>query len=402
MPIDRIQNLLRATMGLEAGSIGRSAIERAVAERTAACRRADADDYLRHLQAEAGELQELIETVVVPETWFFRDTVAYTALAEHAHARLRAHAGAVLRLLSLPCSSGEEPYSMAMALLDAGIPATSFHIDAVDISQRALERARHAVYGRNSFRSTALDFRDRHFDAVPGGWRLHDAVRTTVRFAQGNLFAADFAAAPEPYDVIFCRNLLIYCDRPTQEQAIRQLGRWLRPDGALFVTPAETAALAGQGFVALLNTPRAYAFAKQPSRAPTPRTDAAAIRRPLPVPRPPAARPTPVVAAQPDQPDLQDVARLADQGRLDEAAAICARHLQQAGPSAQALYLMGLIRDAAGGTQDAVRLYRQALYLDPGHHEALVHLALLLEQQGDAAAAQRLRGRLARRRSGAQ
>jgi chemotaxis protein methyltransferase WspC len=69
----------------------------------------------------------------------------------------------VLRILSLPCSTGEEPYSIAMALLDAGIPGDRFRVDAIDISARALERARAAVYGDNAFRGQPLDFRDRYF-----------------------------------------------------------------------------------------------------------------------------------------------------------------------------------------------------------------------------------------------
>jgi chemotaxis protein methyltransferase WspC len=69
----------------------------------------------------------------------------------------------MLRILSLPCSTGEEPYSIAMALLDAGIPGDRFRVDAIDISARALERARAAVYGDNAFRGQPLDFRDRYF-----------------------------------------------------------------------------------------------------------------------------------------------------------------------------------------------------------------------------------------------
>ena len=92
-----------------------------------------------------------------------------------------------------------------------------------------------------------------------------------------------------------------------------------------------------------------------------------------------------------------DVAtRLADQGRLVEAAKACEDHLQKHGPSAQAFHLLGLIRDASGNLSEAADYYRKALYLDQNHHEALVHLALLLEKQGNEAGSQVLRIRARR------
>ena len=90
---------------------------------------------------------------------------------------------------------------------------------------------------------------------------------------------------------------------------------------------------------------------------------------------------------------LDDAFALADQGRLMEAAALCEEHMRVHGPSASAFYLMGLICSADGRLAAADRCYRKALYLDQNHHDALVHLALLLEQQGDAHAAKRLRSR---------
>ena len=126
---------MKASIGLDAGSIGPPSIERAVQERLSACGLSDRQVYWERVRASATELQALIEAVVVPETWFFRDREAFATLASIGHERwLRAPADGVLRLLSLPSSTGEEPYSMAMALLDAGVPADRFRIDAVDVS----------------------------------------------------------------------------------------------------------------------------------------------------------------------------------------------------------------------------------------------------------------------------
>ena len=107
-------------------------------------------DYWERLRASEDELQELIEAVVVPETWFFRDQEAFTALARIISKEwLPNHPTAALRLLSGPCCTGEEPYSMVMALLDAGLSRDRLKIDAVDISVRALARGvSEATYAR--------------------------------------------------------------------------------------------------------------------------------------------------------------------------------------------------------------------------------------------------------------
>ncbi|MEP6914673.1 MAG: CheR family methyltransferase [Acidobacteriota bacterium] len=421
MPLAALEDLLKTSMGLSAASIGSSAIARAVQERLSACGLADAGVYLTHVRASGTELQALIEAVVVPETWFFRDSHPFAALARLALEQwLPAHSSGTLSLLSVPCSTGEEPYSMAMALGDAGIPPGRFHVDAVDISARHLAQGTRAVYGRNSFRTADLGFRDRHFDLLADGYQLRDSVRRQVRFQQANLFAADFLPGLAIYDVIFCRNVLIYFDRPTQDRAIDVLSRLLRDDGVLFVAPAETALPASHGMIST-NEPLAFAFRKRRAAAPprpiaTPTVSMPRPRMPLaPTPRPGAPLATPVLptgssarrwSSQPQgnalkaavdrTGDLPEAVRLANQGHFDEAAIRCEAHLRLRGPSAGAFHLMGLVRDATGNQSEAAAFYRKALYLDPNYYDAQIHLALLLEKQGDAAGAKVLRERAQR------
>jgi chemotaxis protein methyltransferase WspC len=407
------ESLLQQAMGLDVASIGSSAVERAVKARLSACKIDDVCAYWELVRTSASELQELIEAVVVPETWFFRDGEAFTALAHVAQEEwLPAHPQGTLRLLSLPCSSGEEPYSMAMALLDIGFPTNRYRIDAVDISAQALKSAQSAVYRKNSFRGAELKFRDRSFEAATPGFRLLDAVRRHVHFQPGNLLADDFLPGVEIYDIIFCRNLLIYFDRATQDRAVHVLRRLLKPQGVLFIGPSEGSLLLNHDFVST-KVPLAFTF--RGARAPKTVVPTVAVapaepvkvaplfaaRKSSPVspvtpitaepPGRPAELPPPIVAAQ------DAAARLADQGRLAEAEKSCEEHLRQYGPSAQTFYLMGLIRAAAGDLPHASQFYRKALYLDQDHYDTLVHLGLLLEKQGDAAAAQVLRDRLLRR-----
>ncbi|KQV89506.1 protein-glutamate O-methyltransferase CheR [Pelomonas sp. Root1237] len=412
MDMTRFEQLLKQTMGLDAASIGSAAVERAVQERLSACGLADAQAYWERLCGSSVELQELIEAVVVPETWFFRDPAAFVALARLAGEEAPAQAQGVLRLLSVPCATGEEPYSMAMALLDAGFPANALRIDAVDISLRALARAQVAVYGRNSFRGSDLAFRDRHFIATAGGHSPTEAVRGLVQFRPGNLLDG-LVAGTGLYDVIFCRNVLIYFDRATQDRAIAVLGRLLAPRGWLFVGPSETALLSDHGFVSA-KLPLAFAFRKGPAPGSVIKLRATPapprpVRAPAPVAAPPRpARPRVAPPATAPQATVRAEAatgiahaqRLADQGHLAEAASHCEAHLREHGPTADAFNLLGLVRDASGNTGDAADQYRKALYLNPNHHEALIHLALLLQKQGDAAGARRLQQRASRLQPG--
>ena len=221
-----LEVLLKQAMGLDAASIGSPAVERAVQVRMDASDLSDLGAYLEFARASDAELQQLIETIVVPETWFWRDPQAFALLSRWAfESWLPKNPLGPLRLLSLPCSTGEEPYSMAMTLLEAGFPAGRMSIDAVDISERALALARRAIYGKNSFRGAEPALRDQYFEAAGDAWRLRESVQSHVRFQQSNIFADDCLPGAERYDVIFCRNVLIYFDRETQAHAVAVLER---------------------------------------------------------------------------------------------------------------------------------------------------------------------------------
>ncbi|AEF21128.1 CheR family methyltransferase [Pseudomonas fulva] len=408
--IARFEQLLHGLIGLDAESVGQVVIERAVRQRIAALGCADENAYWQAVQTSASEQQALVEAVVVPETWFFRYPESFVALAKLARERSAQLAGArSLRILSLPCSTGEEPYSIAMTLLDAGLPGDGFRIDAMDISEVNLQRAERGIYGRNSFRGDDLSFRDRHFTQTPEGFALSSAVRRQVRLLAGNLLAPGLLAGEAPYDLVFCRNLLIYFDRPTQCTAAAVLQRLMREDGAMFIGPAEASLFSQVGMQAL-NIPLAFVFRRQaerPAQSPVPSPQARvkpapvpppfprpAVRAPAAIPRTPVASPAPAAGAADNA--LEEIAVLANAGRSDEARAACERYLAAHGPSAQVFYWLGLLSDVAGRRSEAQAYYRKTLYLAPTHAEALAHLSALLAAGGDLAGAKRLQQRAGR------
>jgi len=420
----RFEAFLKELIGLDVSSVGAASIGRAVRQRIASGVTGNADEYWALLQTSAAERQALIEAVIVPETWFFRYPESFTTLAQLAVQRLAILAGVrPLRLLSLPCATGEEPYSMVMSLLDAGIPGQAFQVDALDVSPLLIARAKRAVYGKNSFRSESLAFREQYFAPVKEGYELSETVCRQVRFQCGNLLDPQLLASEPAYDVVFCRNLLIYFDRATQETVLSLLKRLTREDGVLFIGPAEASLLSQHGMQAL-GIPQSFAFQYPsetlPAKAAWP--EPAALDR-VPVghvsARTSAGRPSAETRTRPAQPrssgrrlnevkpqppatksgapaQLEAIANLANQGRLDEARQGCERYLAEHGPAAEAFYWLGLLSDAGGKPQEAQGYYRKVLYLQPQHREALAHLAALLAAQGDAAGARRLQARAER------
>ena len=281
-----IEDRLRETIGLDAASVGPGMIPRAVRQRMKSLGVKRLVDYWQVLKHSSAEWQELVESVVVAETWFFRDPESIAAFVRlvceewlPAH-----HPAAPLRLLSVPCSSGEEPFSLVMALLDAGLPAERIKIEAVDISARALTQAARAVYGKNSFRGKDLSFRDRYFQRSEEGFVLAPAVRHRVQFYHGNFLSEDFQTRQVSYNFVFCRNLLIYLEPLMRRKVLARLERLLAPSGVLFVSPVEQPLAIAHGFVSA-GIPMAFACRK--SRPGARRNRAARLsKRPAAVPGP--------------------------------------------------------------------------------------------------------------------
>jgi chemotaxis protein methyltransferase WspC len=406
MNVREVAELLRTRIGVDPLSLGSNLLANIVAKRMRALGLTDLKNYVTRVQDSAEEFTVLIEDVVVPETWFFRGGKVFSFLADHVR---QASPSATFRILSAPCSSGEEPYSMAIALVEAGIPSERWTVEGIDVSARGLARARQGVYRESSFRETPDLPRGQYFQERDGGWELDPALRSLVCFQLGNLLDPELLAGAAPFDLIFCRNVLIYLHAEARRRVLANLQRLLAPRGLLCMGHAEPLNLLDPQFQT--TGPPAYFLFQRGGKqarnhpAPTglppapprkqPRFKAPEPRRP----RPPsvAAAPSAAVAA----PDLLLRARReADAGSLDKALQTCQAHLAIAEPSADAYSLLGIIHQARQERSEAVECFRQALYLDPQHEESLLHLLLLYQENGDEAAALRLRRRLERKAAG--
>lgn len=403
----RIESLLNREIGLSPRSIGSSAVEVAVNARLRACRLSALDAYVERLERDPAERKALVEEIVVPETWFFRDEEVFAALGRHAlgwHRRERP-----LRVLSLPCATGEEAYSVSITLLEAGLKPERFQVRGVDVSEKSLADARRGVYGKISFRGSMKQGRQSYFVASAEGQRIDELPRQAVEFALGNVLdSRQFAA--RSFDVILCRNLLIYLDLEARARALGNLYTWLADDGLLFAGHAEAIELMDARFERQADS-SPFSYLKQAAKPPAQPRHSSRPQggsRPRTSTRPAARGKTPAakqVAAKVQQNVDPSVAlsratELADAGKLGEARQLCEQVLSQHGANADAYCLLGIIHNAADERDNAITCFNKALYLNQSQYEALVHLALIYEQRGELPAAANFRRRAERARRG--
>lgn len=186
------------------------------------------------------EWDELASALSNNETYFFRERAQLDVLASEVVAD-SIRAGGRVRVWSSACSTGEEPFSLAMTLLETHkLSPAQIHIKASDLSPRALERCGVGFYRDLSFRATPPELIQKYFRAFENGFLIADEVKRLVEFFRINLLDQQAVAAQGPVDAIFCRNVLIYFDKPTQKRVVEAFARALRPRGYLFLGHAES------------------------------------------------------------------------------------------------------------------------------------------------------------------
>jgi chemotaxis protein methyltransferase WspC len=426
MSLITIERLLEEKIGLSVDIVGSETVALAIRRRMNDCGIGDSVDYLVYLNTSDKEWDELVEAVIVPETWFFRNEESFAFLGWYVRSEwLPKHQHDILRVLSVPCSTGEEPYSIAITLMNIGLLPDRFSLDAMDISSKGLYKARLGLYGPESFRKqNTFQSLERYFTATPNGYQIDPSIRKSVHFMRGNLLDNNVLVDKEPYDVIFCRNLLIYLSPTAKQQVIQALDRLLAKTGILFVGHAERPAFNGSKFVWVRRTgvfacQRVEVSQKsQVQVQPQVFHKPDSLRQNPPVVSPYSyARGVQVSAVSPknatvgrdlhsvkdreqlsgERIDLFDKARqLADQGDLEEALRLCKQYLSQNPTNVQCHFLTGLLYQASGDIKTAEEYLNRVIYLDPNHQEALSYMAFIAERRGDRDKAALLRQRMDR------
>ena len=335
------------------------------------------------------------------------------------------------RVLSFPCAGGEEPYSIAMSLREAELDFHQFQVDAADISQVALQKARDGKYGLRSVRVVAPAIQDRYFHVTSDGVEVRPEIRQAVRFTQANIVEAKGLQHSNTFDAVFCRNLVIYLTPTARRRIMQDVNRWLSPGGLFFVGHAEILSEFDELFEPV-HERGAFAYCR--------RLGAKVMQLATLVPVTASARsndldtaPIALLSAtlsnkgryvqviQSKAPSnhsftnnsielmhvgptamspelmrdemLQQVSDLSNASRHPEAIEACKQRLLQEGPSPQGYYLLGMVLQAAGFHEEAAQALERVIYLDPQHDEALLALSLLARRRGDLEVAKRFEQR---------
>jgi chemotaxis protein methyltransferase CheR len=451
--IERFRAAVERWLGLQFDDAKSGLLEDVLRRRLASLDRSSAT-YLQQLESEPSkELRELARELTVGETYFFRNNDQFRALAEVClPSRMRARASQrTLRMLSAGCSSGEEAYSISI-LAQHACQSWDVSILAVDVNPSILEKARRARFSQWALRETPADVEQRWFRAEGRESILDDAVRALVSFEERNLVEDDPRLwRPEAYDIVFCRNVIMYFAPEKAHAVIERIARSLMPGGYLFLGHAET--LRGlSGHFHLRHTNDTFYYQRRDNLddhsaespyagalAPFPATTSPAlvpegadtwvetIRRAseridaLTMPRPPAAeasraapsqrpdlgaaldllekeryaealdRVTALPSAAASDPDvlLLRAVLLTHRGQLEEAEEASERLLAIDELNAGAHYALALCREARGDRQGALDHDQVAIYLDGSFAMPRLHLGLVARKRGDLELARR-------------
>ncbi len=377
--------------------------------------------YYQHLVTESSlgaeqqqEWKHFLNLITIGESYFFRDQDQFQVLREHilpdliARRRAEYSKGSIpnltLRLWSAGCSTGEEPYSLAMLLqeLIPDIAEWDISIFGTDLNPASLEKARQGIYRDWSFRHTEPTLKSRFFCPVASGWKIHNRIQQSVIFREGNLVKDLFPnAAFNTLDLIVCRNVFIYFDAPTIGNILEKFNAALSPDGYLITGHAELYAqnlnqFAVQSFSGSMAYQRQaksrghrhpHKKGMRPPVQPSTRPTQKSVTPQTSSPRKLSPRQNPLQKPFPKaQPKTQLTAQFLlaqshwQRKELEQAMHHCDAALQMDGEALEPLYLKAQIAHANCDRKQAKTLLKKLLYLHPFFIPAYLELGSIYAQ----------------------
>jgi chemotaxis protein methyltransferase CheR len=355
-------------------------LERGLDSRMTALQINSFSDYFEYLVLNSElrqELQKLLQFLTVGETFFFRYLAHFEALTQAVLPDLaRTGVNKPVRILSAGCSSGEEPYSIAMAIMET-IPdwnKRDIRIYATDINSRSLKRAREGVYNAWKVRVTDKSYLERYFHRIGESYVIKDEVKSLVDFSYLNLQSSD--QLPESsFDIVFCRNVMIYFTTATTKKVVDMFHNSLNPGGFLFLGHSETLANISSKFERHILSGGFYytkkratsAQEEKPLARSLPPAPAALDKKP-PETLLPKRKAPPVSTAQNYDPDIgvlfADGLNFMHRGNYPEAADAFSELLRIKPDHTGAIMAEGEIHLLSGRTEEALDSFNRALALN--------------------------------------
>lgn len=242
---DRVRELVYAKTGMRFEVGRRPYVEKRVLERVAKTREGSTAQYLSRVRFEVGgmELQELINTLTVNETYFYREDYQLKCMTNALIPELVQNGRKSLRIWSLPCSTGEEAYTIALYLLEhlQGVDDLEIEIIGSDIDTEVLRAAERATYQTRSVQYVPAALLQKYFERVEGDkWRICAGLRDSVSFGRVSVVDRLQMLQKGRFDIVFCRNLLIYFDEQSRRQAADNIFEALTPGGFICLGHSES------------------------------------------------------------------------------------------------------------------------------------------------------------------
>jgi chemotaxis protein methyltransferase CheR len=375
----RVANVIRSEIGIVVKEVQFPALAAALGRVDPGM---DAERFLAGVDADRTLIERLADEVTIQETYFFREPRELRAIDwQRLLAAARERGADTVQIWVPACATGEDAYSLAILAAEALGSDPPVSILGTDISGPALQAAESGRYSGRSLRNLEPETRERHFPPEDDRHRVRLGLRSLVRFRHHNLVSDPSPPLGEiPFDVIACRNVLIYFDRETVESVVRSLESALNPDGYLILGAADRLT----GTTARLDR-LALDQPVERRRTPAPEPERT-LRRPLGVE---VESPNVVGPGRRAEDRIEDALRAADAGDLEAAVAITEAVLARDALDADAYFVRGLAQLGLGDPQDAVTSLRRALYIDPSFGLAAFKLGRAHDATGDERAARR-------------
>jgi chemotaxis protein methyltransferase CheR len=375
------------------------------------------DHYFALLRGPDGapEMERLLEMLVVGETYFFRHQPYFNMLEREVLPALIARLPSAhqINIWCAGCATGEEAYSLAVLVrrLLPEVDQRRVSILATDLSRHFLRGAEDGVYGEWSFRETDAAFKTENFTSEGNRYRVRPELRRLTRFRQLNLIEEGYPSVADgtaDFELILCRNVLIYFGPEVAERIIARLRAALVPDGYLVLGPSDSLPGPVKGFE-LRSGLNAFLYQRTDAEAGAPSPEASVARTVLAESRTdPHGTPRRIPAAAAshadglDEPLVVDADWLtiwraardsADRGQIGEAATRCREAIVSARHRPEPYYLLGTLHQLQGDETGAINALRQALYVDRGFVPAHLALAAVHRQAGRPEEARRVLAR---------
>ena len=244
--VQRFCEFLYRRTGMSFSEGKRYFIDRRLEDRIAATGSSSFQAYFSLLRADADhEIEHLVNSFTVNETYFFREDHQLRCMTSSLLAGVIAHRppGSTVRIWSIPCSTGEEPYSIALWLMENWPEVDHYNVEIVgsDIDTRVLKAAAEGTYGDRALMRLSRDVVSRYFSPVADGrHQIDEGLRESIQFTRTNIIDARDMAGYRDFDIIFCRNVLIYFDDASRRQAAENLYDCLRPGGFICLGHSES------------------------------------------------------------------------------------------------------------------------------------------------------------------